>query len=117
MSLLRFPEPYDFELSMGRFRVFGTDLVNRFEDGVLYRAVTGRDPGAHHGVARPRSVDRGMVSRSVTSPTRKRGRRDLALRKAAVDLYGVDVHELGPRLDPFQNLSAHYLLMGWLTKP
>jgi DNA-3-methyladenine glycosylase II len=42
---------------------------------------------------------------------------DLALRKAALDLYGVDVHELGPRLDPFQNLSAHYLLTGWLTKP
>jgi len=35
---------------------------------------------------------------------------DLALRKAATLLYGVDVHELGPRLDPFQNLSAHYLL-------
>lgn len=42
---------------------------------------------------------------------------DLALRKAALDLYGVDVHELGPRLDPYQNLSAHYLLTGWLTKP
>lgn len=42
---------------------------------------------------------------------------DLALRKAARDLYGVDVNELGPRLDPFQNLSAHYLLTGWLTKP
>jgi DNA-3-methyladenine glycosylase II len=42
---------------------------------------------------------------------------DLALRKAALNLYGVDVHELGPRLDPFQNLSAHYLLTGWLTRP
>jgi len=37
---------------------------------------------------------------------------DLALRKAAELLYGVEVHELGPRLDPFQNLSAHYLLTG-----
>ncbi len=35
---------------------------------------------------------------------------DLALRKAALLLYGVEVHVLGPRLDPFQNLSAHYLL-------
>ena len=35
---------------------------------------------------------------------------DLALRKACELLYGVGVHELGPRLDPFQNLSAHYLL-------
>jgi 3-methyladenine DNA glycosylase/8-oxoguanine DNA glycosylase len=37
---------------------------------------------------------------------------DLALRKAAELHYGVDVNELGPRLDPFQNLSAHYLLTG-----
>jgi 3-methyladenine DNA glycosylase/8-oxoguanine DNA glycosylase len=37
---------------------------------------------------------------------------DLALRKAADLLYGVDVIELGRRLDPFQNLSAHYLLTG-----
>ena len=35
---------------------------------------------------------------------------DLVLRKAAEVLYGLDVHELGKRLDPFQNLSAHYLL-------
>jgi DNA-3-methyladenine glycosylase II len=37
---------------------------------------------------------------------------DLGVRKAAVLLYGLDVHELGRRLDPFQNLSAHYLLTG-----
>jgi 3-methyladenine DNA glycosylase/8-oxoguanine DNA glycosylase len=37
---------------------------------------------------------------------------DLALRNAADVLYGADVHELGHRLDPFQNLSAHYLLTG-----
>ncbi len=37
---------------------------------------------------------------------------DLALRKAAESLYGVDVHELGPLLHPFENLSAHYLLAG-----
>jgi DNA-3-methyladenine glycosylase II len=42
---------------------------------------------------------------------------DLALRKAALDLYGVEVTELGALLDPFQNLSAHYLLTGWLTRP
>jgi DNA-3-methyladenine glycosylase II len=42
---------------------------------------------------------------------------DLALRKAALLLYGVDVHELGPRLDPFQNLCAHYLLVGARTAP
>jgi DNA-3-methyladenine glycosylase II len=40
---------------------------------------------------------------------------DLALRKAATALYGVDVRELGPMLEPFQNLSAHYLLTGMRT--
>jgi 3-methyladenine DNA glycosylase/8-oxoguanine DNA glycosylase len=42
---------------------------------------------------------------------------DLALRKAADSIYGVGVEELGPRLHPFENLSAHYLLVGWLAKP
>jgi 3-methyladenine DNA glycosylase/8-oxoguanine DNA glycosylase len=42
---------------------------------------------------------------------------DLALRKAAESIYGVDVRELGPRLHPFENLSAHYLLVRWLAKP
>jgi 3-methyladenine DNA glycosylase/8-oxoguanine DNA glycosylase len=37
---------------------------------------------------------------------------DLGVRKAAEVLYRLDVHELGRRLDPFQNLSAHYLLTG-----
>jgi 3-methyladenine DNA glycosylase/8-oxoguanine DNA glycosylase len=40
---------------------------------------------------------------------------DLALRKAADLFYGLDVHELGSRLHPFQNLSAHYLLTGMRT--
>jgi len=26
------------------------------------------------------------------------------------------VTELGARLDPFQNLSAQYLLIGWMTR-
>jgi 3-methyladenine DNA glycosylase/8-oxoguanine DNA glycosylase len=37
---------------------------------------------------------------------------DLALRRAVDLFYGSGVHELGPLLDPFQNLSAHYLLTG-----
>ncbi|MFL5929185.1 MAG: DNA-3-methyladenine glycosylase family protein [Gaiellaceae bacterium] len=40
---------------------------------------------------------------------------DIALRKAALSLYGVSEDELGPRLAPFQNLSAHYLLTGART--
>jgi DNA-3-methyladenine glycosylase II len=43
MSLLPLPEPFDFELSTGRFRAFGTDLANRLVDGELHRAVAGRD--------------------------------------------------------------------------
>ena len=43
MSLLPLPEPFDFELSTGRFRAFGTDLANRLENGVLHRAIGGRE--------------------------------------------------------------------------
>src|SRR5581483_4185685 len=43
LSLLRIPEPYDFELSTGRFRMFGTDLANRLLDGALHRVVGGRE--------------------------------------------------------------------------
>jgi 3-methyladenine DNA glycosylase/8-oxoguanine DNA glycosylase len=259
--LLRFPEPYDFELSTERFRVFGTDLANLWHDGALHRVVDGREirivaaPGGVHlepgdettatviakllglefdlapfyawaaddpilgpitvrfaGLRPPlaptpfeslvTSITAQQVSlrsafamrsrlierfgeragRVWAFPTRERialateeelfavgfswrkaeytvglaqsdldldalatldddevraritalrglgdwtaewflARHlarprawpvgDLALRKAATLLYGVDVHELGPRLDPFQNLSAHYLL-------
>ena len=54
MSLLRFPDPYDFELSTGRFRAFGTDLANRMVDGALYRAVGDREVRI---AARPGGVD------------------------------------------------------------
>ena len=41
---------------------------------------------------------------------------DLALRKAVRALYGdVDVRATGARFDPFQNLTAHYLLAQFLT--
>ena len=40
---------------------------------------------------------------------------DLALRRAVEVLYGVGVEEMGVQLDPFQNLSAHYLLTGART--
>ncbi|MCW2965684.1 MAG: DNA-3-methyladenine glycosylase 2 family protein [Actinomycetia bacterium] len=43
MSLLPLPEPFDFELSTGRFRAFGTDLANRLVDSALHRAIGGRD--------------------------------------------------------------------------
>ena len=268
MSLLRFPDPYDFELSTGRFRAFGTDLTNRLVDSTLYRAVGGREvrilprPGgvdvepldamtepviaqllgapfelgpfydwaAHDAVLAPiverlrglrpplapdpfeslvtsitaqqvslfsalamrnRMVERfgERVGEAWAFPTRERmasagehelyacgfSQRkaeyvvglarsdldldgltaldddevrasitavrglgpwtaewflarhlarpgawpagDLVLRKAAEVLYGVEVTELGRRLDPFQNLSAHYLLTAFMTVP
>ena len=40
---------------------------------------------------------------------------DVALQKAVRTLYGVGVEEMGARLEPFQNLSAHYLLTGART--
>jgi DNA-3-methyladenine glycosylase II len=43
LTVLRLPEPYDFALSLRRFVAFGTDLANHFEDGVLHRAIAGRD--------------------------------------------------------------------------
>ena len=36
---------------------------------------------------------------------------DLALRKAVADLYGLDVRAARDRFHPYENLSAHYLLL------
>jgi 3-methyladenine DNA glycosylase/8-oxoguanine DNA glycosylase len=266
--LFQIPDPYDFELSMGRFRIFGTDLANRLADRVLYRAVAGREvriaprrggvdvepldeetlPVIARLLGLPFDLDsfyRWVVSDGVlgsiterlrgfrpplqpdpfealvTSVTAQQislfaavairnrlverlGRRvgeawafltreriasasvddlravgftrrkaestialargdldlaslanlpdvdvraritaqpglgpwtaewflarhlarphawpagDLALRRAVESLYGVPVTEVAPRLHPFENLSAHYLLTGWLTRP
>jgi DNA-3-methyladenine glycosylase II len=43
VSLLELPQPYDFELSTGRFRAFGPDRANLWLDGALYRAVDGHE--------------------------------------------------------------------------
>src|SRR5712691_10030858 len=43
MPLLRLPEPYDFELSTERFRAFGPDLANLWQDGALHRVVGRRE--------------------------------------------------------------------------
>jgi DNA-3-methyladenine glycosylase II len=41
---------------------------------------------------------------------------DLALRKAVLAIYGdVDVRAIGARFEPFQNLTAHYLLAQFLN--
>jgi DNA-3-methyladenine glycosylase II len=43
MTLLRLPEPYDFERSTGRYRAFGPDRANLWHEGALHRVVAGRD--------------------------------------------------------------------------
>jgi DNA-3-methyladenine glycosylase II len=43
VPLLRLPEPYDFELSTGRYRAFGPDLANLWHEGALYRVVGERE--------------------------------------------------------------------------
>jgi DNA-3-methyladenine glycosylase II len=43
VALLRLPEPYDFELSTGRYRAFGPDLANLWVDGALHRVVGRRE--------------------------------------------------------------------------
>ena len=37
------PQPFDFELTTERFRVFGTDLVTLWREGGLHRVVGGRE--------------------------------------------------------------------------
>src|ERR671935_2672322 len=43
MPLLEIPQPYDFELSTERYRAFGPDLANLWQDGALHRVVGGRE--------------------------------------------------------------------------
>ena len=43
VTLLRLPQPFDFELSTERFRTFGRDLANLWHDAGLHRVVRGRE--------------------------------------------------------------------------
>jgi DNA-3-methyladenine glycosylase II len=43
VAVLALPEPYDFELSTERYRVFGPDLANLWHEGGLHRVVGGRE--------------------------------------------------------------------------
>jgi 3-methyladenine DNA glycosylase/8-oxoguanine DNA glycosylase len=61
-------------------------------------------------------VDGGLVPCRYLGRPRAWPAGDLALRKAVRELYGdVDVRAAGERFDPFQNLTAHYLLAQFLT--
>jgi DNA-3-methyladenine glycosylase II len=43
VPLLELPEPYDFELSTGRYRAFGPDLAHPWHEGALYRVIGDRE--------------------------------------------------------------------------
>jgi 3-methyladenine DNA glycosylase/8-oxoguanine DNA glycosylase len=43
MALLAMPQPFDFELTTERFRVFGPDLANLWHEGGLLRVVSGQE--------------------------------------------------------------------------
>ena len=43
VRLLRLPQPYDFDLSTERYRVFGADRANLWHEGGLHRVVNGRE--------------------------------------------------------------------------
>jgi DNA-3-methyladenine glycosylase II len=43
VPLLELPEPYDFELSTGRYRAFGPDLANAWHEAALYRVIGDRE--------------------------------------------------------------------------
>ena len=43
MALVALGDPYDFALSTERYRAFGPDLANLWDDGAVYRVVAGRD--------------------------------------------------------------------------
>jgi len=62
--LLRFPEPYDFEISTERFRAFGPDVANLWHEGALHRVVGGREvrieaaPGGVRVSSHSRAIER-----------------------------------------------------------
>jgi len=43
MALLRMPQPFDFELSTARYRRWGSDAANVWDEGALWRVVGGRE--------------------------------------------------------------------------
>src|SRR5215210_6643210 len=43
MALLAVPQPFDFEHTTERFRVFGPDLATLWHEGGLHRVVGGRE--------------------------------------------------------------------------
>jgi DNA-3-methyladenine glycosylase II len=68
VPLLRLPEPYDFELSTGRYRAFGPDLANLWHEGALYRVVDEREVRIE---AAPGGVDAEPLDEKIESVVRR----------------------------------------------
>jgi DNA-3-methyladenine glycosylase II len=111
VGLLRLPEPYNFELSTGRYRAFGPDLANFWVDGALHRVVGRREvriSAARGGVrvepldAETRPLARKLVGAEFElEPFYAWARGDPVLARLARELAG-----LRPPLvpDPFETL-------------
>ena len=66
--LLRLPEPYDFELSTERYRLFGPDLANLWQDDSLLRVIDGRETRIRGAVG---GVDVAPLDDRIESVVRK----------------------------------------------
>ena len=95
VTLLALPQPYDFELSTGRFRAFGPDRANLWLDGALYRAVNGHEVRI---TAAPGGVD---VEPSVQPPVSDAGPVDAQTRRVILWLLGAPFD-----LDGFREFAA-----------
>jgi DNA-3-methyladenine glycosylase II len=80
MAFLAVPQPFDFELTTERFRVFGPDLVTLWSEGGLHRVVRGREVRIE---AAPGGVD-------VEPLDEETGRVVIKLLGAEFDLAGFD---------------------------
>jgi DNA-3-methyladenine glycosylase II len=113
MALFRLPDPYDFELSTARYRAFGPDLANLWNDGALHRVVGRREvriTAASGGVrVEPLDAETRPVVRKLLGvefdldPFYAWARRDRVLAKLTRELAGLRP-PLAP--DPFETLVS-----------
>jgi DNA-3-methyladenine glycosylase II len=111
VPVLELPQPYDFELSTGRFRAFGPDRANLWLDGALYRAVNGHEVriSAAPGGVDVEPVDeatRPTVFTLLGGPFELAGFREFAAGDAVLGRIVAALPGLRPPLapDPFESL-------------